>query len=65
VVSACAKLVDNVFYHRAFNYDNKIEINNRIIAALAAKLDTTVEDITAQVETKVAAKAKREEVTLS
>ena len=65
VVSAWRELVDNVFYHRAFNYDNKIEINNRIIAALAAKLDTTIEDITAQVETKVAAKAKREKVTLS
>jgi hypothetical protein len=62
--SAWVRLVDNIFSARAYGYAPETTVNNNIVAALAAKSGTTAEDILAQAETKVAAKAKREGVVL-
>ena len=59
-VTAWNELVDDIFTHRAYNYSLNTTANAAIVAALAAKLGQTEAEILATVETKVAAKAKRE-----
>jgi len=59
IVTAWNTVVDIVFSHRVYNYPAHTETVTAITEALAARLDRTVEDITAEIQAKVIAKSKR------
>lgn len=60
VVSAWRELIDIIASHRLYNFDFYPVIQQRIVAALAAKTGQSEDEILAEVEKKVAAKIKRE-----
>lgn len=64
VVTAWREVVDLVFYHLAYGYDAHESVVERITVALTAKTGREREDIQAEIDSKVAAKAKREKVSL-
>jgi hypothetical protein len=58
--SAWIEIVENIVNHREYGYDANTEVNNRILCALHHKLGTSIDELRAQIEIKVAAKIKRE-----
>lgn len=58
--TAWTELVDDLFCAKHYGYTEHPEVNARIVAALAAKNDITAEAVVAEVNKKMAAKAKRE-----
>jgi hypothetical protein len=62
VVSAWSELVTNVFDARYYGYHFDAPLQDRILSALVAKTGQPVEEIVATMESKVAAKARREKV---
>lgn len=58
--AAQIELVDNIVNHRSYGYESRDADNARIVAALAHKRRQTLEQVTAVIEAKVAAKIKRD-----
>jgi hypothetical protein len=63
-VTAWNELVDDIFTSLYYGYDLHAEINDRITAALMHKTGQSKAEILNALQAKVAAKAKREKVTL-
>jgi hypothetical protein len=60
--TAWIEVVDNIVSARYYKYSAQDEANARIIAALVHKTGTTEDEVMAEIEKKVVAKAKREGV---